>query len=138
MIIKKETELVPVCGRCGGNCWGCWYADLCPSWLDIGTDVYEVECRKEEYFVALCDGRHSIPEAVDGSIFPNIVDPTDIPGLKETVSKELEGVKAVTVYVTGMTPAWNQVVKVCLEKHIKLTAMYYDRNTGKYIPDKMF
>ena len=92
---------------------------------------------KQEYHVTLCEGRHSIPEAVDGSIFPNTVNPTDLDGLYNTAAKELDGVKKVNVYVTGMTQALVAVIKVCLKENISLTVMYYDRDTGNYIPDEI-
>ncbi len=133
----KKSEIVPACKTCHGNCWLCMFADLCPNWLDTGTEVYGLMRRKQEYHVALCEGRHDIPGAVDGSIFPNTVDPTDLDGLYDTAAKELDGIKKVTVYVTGMTQALVAVIKVCMKENISLTVMYYDRETGNYISDEI-
>ena len=55
------------CKECKGNCMGCFYTDLCDKWLDIAPyePYYEVS---DHASMALCEGRHAIPQAVDGAI----------------------------------------------------------------------
>jgi hypothetical protein len=39
----SNTNLVPACTRCNGNCWGCFYAEICPQWNDESLDVPMIE-----------------------------------------------------------------------------------------------
>lgn len=46
----------------------------------------------EKLYMALCEGRHSIPDAIDGAIFPEEVkDMTDTEKLEETAEKAITG-----------------------------------------------
>jgi len=60
---------IPACGKCKGNCYGCFYADECPQWLDVSPytpSTVTVNCVR----LALCESRHPMPDEVEGSIFP--------------------------------------------------------------------
>lgn len=38
------TISISACTTCGGNCWGCTYADACPQWLDEAPyDTAQIE-----------------------------------------------------------------------------------------------
>lgn len=45
------------CRECQGNCYGCFYTDMCSQWLDESPyePYYEVS---DHASMALCDGRH--------------------------------------------------------------------------------
>lgn len=78
------------CTECRGNCMGCFYTELCDKWLDIAP--YEPYFEEVDHAsMALCEGRHEIPQAVDGSIFGNTIDPLDPNGLlkpRQSLSSE--------------------------------------------------
>ena len=88
--------------------------------------------------VGLCASRHSMP--VSGYIFPETVDPMAFDAMEQTVSDFIasEGVKSLVVYVTGLTAATAAVIKVCAAQGIGLTLMHYNRETGEYVPQKIF
>lgn len=88
--------------------------------------------------MATCEGRHDIPEAVDGAIFPMVIEtPTDGDALEAVAKAKLQGVEALNLYVTGFTPATLAVVKVCRGMGIALTCFHYDRETSSYWPQVM-
>lgn len=86
--------------------------------------------------VALCESRHSIPLAVDGSIFPQEVDPTNALRLEADATRIIResGVEFLTVYVTGLTVALVAVINACHRLGVHLTLMHFDRETGNYRP----
>lgn len=86
--------------------------------------------------VALCESRHNIPGAIDGSIFPQSVDPTDVVGLEREAERIISesGVQYLNVYVTGLTVALVAVINACQKLGVKLMLMHYDRETGTYFP----
>ena len=45
-----------------------------------------------------------------------------------------EGVRALTVYVTGLTSVSCELVDVCNKFGVLLTLMHYDRDTREYRP----
>lgn len=90
--------------------------------------------------LALCEGRHSIPQAKDGAIFKNeIVDPTNTKALEAEAftslceKGNLEDLK-VNLYVTGLTVALIAVLNVCREHGTEVTLWHYDRLSGDYYP----
>lgn len=86
-----------------------------------------------ELKMCLCEGRHSIPDAVDGSIFGNIVDPLDFAAMQEVISKKIsDELEHLNLYVTGLTVALVEVIKYCQEHEINLTLWHYDRNSNSY------
>lgn len=88
--------------------------------------------------MATCEGRHDIPQAVDGAVFPmEISDPTNGAALEATAKAKLQAVDSLSLYVTGFTPATLAIVKVCKEQGIALTCYHYDRETGSYWPQVM-
>lgn len=87
--------------------------------------------------MCLCQGRHEIPEAEDGAIFPNEINPTDLERINAVCEKSLQGVKKLTLYVTGLTVALVSVINYCHANKVDLTLMHFDRNTGGYYPQKV-
>ena len=85
-----------------------------------------------ELILSLCEGRHEMPSCVQGSVFPNQIDPLDLNGLYYIAESRLKEATHVTLYVTGLTVALIECIKVCLNYNIGLTLMHFDRDTGNY------
>ena len=67
----------------------------------------------------LCEGRHEIPEAVDGAIFPAVIpDPTDLEAMMAIVNGKLRYCAKLDLYVTGLTVALVTVVNYA--PHVRL------------------
>ena len=88
--------------------------------------------------VGLCASRHSMP--VSGYIFPETVDPMAFDAMEQTASAFIDSMagRDLVVYVTGLTAATAAVIKVCALRGIGLTLMHYNRETGEYVPQKIF
>lgn len=84
--------------------------------------------------LALCEGRHEMPDCVEGSIFGNELNPTDLASMRATASEKLKDVDTLDLYVTGLTVALGEVIRLCTEREINLTLWHFDRNTGEYYP----
>ena len=82
--------------------------------------------------IALCKGRHEIPQATDGAIFDYEINPLDIEGMSKTVAEKLENALMVNLYVTGLSVALVEVIKYCYENNVSLTLWHFDRETGTY------
>lgn len=104
--------------------------------------------------IAVCEGRHDIPEATNGSIFPSTI-PEDAltnpdrlehrvivwflthllntPELKQAKSDSIQ----INLYVTGLTVATLAIVSVCHMYGFKLTCWHYNKETGSYYPQIM-
>lgn len=84
--------------------------------------------------MALCAGRHSIPDAVDGAIFDSITDPTDVSGLEAEAISRLSGshIDLLNLYVTGLTVALIATINACKRLGIVVVLYHYDRDTGRY------
>ena len=86
-----------------------------------------------KYAFGLCKGRHEIP--VKDFIFDEIADPTDFEGMAKWANDVIPlDATEIEVYVTGLTPAMLAVSRICFGGKIDLTAMNYDRESGKYLP----
>lgn len=48
------------------------------------------------------------------------------------------GEKDLVVYVTGLTPVVAELVSACLFNGVHLTLMNYDKESGSYIPQKIY
>lgn len=84
--------------------------------------------------MCLCEARHNIPEATEGAIYPNSINPLDVCGLEEYALNKLQGVKALNLYVTGLSVALVAVINVCHREGIMLTLWHYNRDNGEYYP----
>lgn len=95
--------------------------------------------------VALCAGRHAMPEGVVGSVFPETLNPTDVDGMKAVAEAFIlaNDDKAINLVVTGLTVAAMAVVKAALDMihaskvYVSLTLWHYDRDTGDYYSQEM-
>lgn len=126
------------CNECGGNCYGCFYTDLCAKWLDI--EPYEPYFEEVSHAsMALCEGRHSIPQAVDGAIFGNTINPLDTQGLQAEAESKLKAldIKSLDLYVTGLTVALIAVLNACRQLGIVVTLYHYDRESDNYYPQQV-
>lgn len=87
--------------------------------------------------LALCKGRHNIPQATDGAIFENEINPLDIAGMAKTVAEKLEDALMVNLYVTGLSVALAEVIKYCYENNISLILWHFNKDTGEYYPQNI-
>ena len=126
------------CSDCQGNCRGCFYTDLCDKWLDIAPyePYYEVSYHAS---MALCEGRHAIPQAVDGAIFDAVINPLDVEGLQTEAYNKLKSldIKDLSLYVTGLTVALVAVLNACCQLNIEVTLYHFNRESGSYYPQKV-
>ena len=109
------------------NCMNCIWADCCHNYCDVAP--YDCYCQAT---LALCEGRHEMPEDVRGSIFGNEVNPLDVADLEHKAEIRLAGIKSLKLYVTGLTVALIAVLNVAHKNGIAVTLMHYDRNTNSY------
>lgn len=86
--------------------------------------------------MALCQARHDMPACVQGSIFPNAVNPLDLDGMQAQAIQVLKDLKGqhLTLFVTGLTVALVTVINVCHTLDIQLTLMHFNRDTNDYFP----
>lgn len=87
--------------------------------------------------MCLCEARHYIPEAIDGAIFPSVLDPTKINELDKIALEKLEGVTHLNLYVTGLSVALASVINCCIIKDISLDLYHYNRETNDYYHQHM-
>ena len=126
------------CRECQGNCYGCFYTDLCSQWLD--KSPYEPYFEEIDHAsMALCEGRHEIPQAVDGAIFDTVINPLDVEGLQTEAYNKLKSldIKDLSLYVTGLTVALVAVLNACRQLNIEVTLHHFDRESGSYYPQKV-
>ncbi len=131
---SNNTKIVTRCEAVNGVCDACLYADTCGFCQGLNEYVPTIEVSLNEKSMALCEGRHEIPQAVDGSIFGNELDPLAIEKMEATASARLDGVDVLNLYVTGLTVALVAVLNVCRDNGIKVTLYHFDRATGGYYP----
>lgn len=124
------------CSRCGNNCWACCYADECPVWLDE-QDAEPIQIPAKEVHMSLCEGRHEISQAIDGSVFGMELDPLDLSGMEREAAKQLRDVFTLNLCVTGLTVALIAVLNVCREQKIKVTLYHFNKETGNYYPQEV-
>lgn len=130
---------IPACNTCNGNCLGCFYSDICYFYQDIPDySVATIIVDSTEVFMSLCEGRHDIPDAIDGSIFNNSVDPLNIHELDTIATSVLsQNVKKLNLYVTGLTVALVSVLNVCRTLGISVVLYHFDRESCKYFPQSV-
>ena len=133
--MKKE---ILACELCNYDCMYCFHADECNRYNDItpynpATTIKEIEIKEvESASMALCEGRHVIPQAVDGSIFENTLDPLNFQEMEVIATEKLKGLKSLELYVTGLTVALVSVLNICHKENISVTLWHYNRDTASY------
>ena len=122
-----------MCSKCHGNCYGCFYTEDCNQWRDIAP-YNPLELYDSTAYLALCKGRHEIPQAIDGSIFETEVNPLDVAGLEATAKAKLADldIKHLKLYVTGLSVALIAALNAARELGIDVTLYHFDRETGSY------
>lgn len=112
------------------------------DFVDYSTKSFLVLKRSNKltFNFAVCRGRHKIPWAVDGAIFPSTVSSvTDVTGLYNCVCDNIpDNATHINLYITGLTVAVLAVVKFCYNNNISLTCYHYNRDTGDYYPQMIF
>lgn len=139
--MKKTMEIkrVEACATCQ-SCNSCFYSDICGRYQgisDIPAYIEITEKVETEVSLALCEGRHAIPQAEDGAIFGNNLNPLDLAGMEATAEEKLMDVQVLNLYVTGLTVALVTVINVCHNKGIDLTLWHFDRESGEYYSQKV-
>lgn len=92
--------------------------------------------------VGLVKGRHEMGDLVSDFIFKGpIDDPTDF-GKMWLAADGFIGdlpmdVKEINLYVTGLTAALIEVIKVCRQYNIKLNLFHFDTKTNTYVKQEM-
>ena len=92
--------------------------------------------------VGLVKGSHEMGDLVSDYIFKgSIDDPTDF-GKMWLVADEFIGdlpmdVKEINLYVTGLTAALVEVIKVSRSYDIKLNLFHFDTKTSTYVKQEM-
>lgn len=85
--------------------------------------------------MSVCEGRHSISNAVDGSIFgETITDAFNWYKMDQVIHAKLKACSRLDLYVTGFTPATLAIINYCLVNLIPLTCWHYDLKSGEYVP----
>ena len=108
--------------------------------------------------LCLCQGRHEIPDATDGSIFPQEVNPLDVSHLEfeafnvvwnkcyqhgytkvEDSDWDEDGATPLAIanvhinlYVTGLTVALIAFLNAMKMEDVTITLYHFDRETGEY------
>ena len=115
-----------------------------------------------ELNLALCEGRHNIPQATDGHIFREISnDLLKKPELLEQIAFSRVWGKAyehgfvrhfhteddddalvihnvhINLYVTGLTVALISVINAMRDEDVTITLYHYDRETNSYYPQEV-
>lgn len=135
-----------------GSCDGCFYTETCKVYNCTGDTVPLISNgfiigqypTHKVISVAVCEGRHEIPQATDGSIFAQTISemkPAKLFVEAKSVLKEKYDIREndhVNLYVTGLTMATLAIINACNFIGARVTCYHYDRETGKYIPQLMY
>lgn len=92
--------------------------------------------------VGLVKGRHEMGDLVSDYIFKGpIEDPTDFSKMWLVADGFIGDlpmdVKEINLYVTGLTAALIEVIKVCRQYNIKLNLFHFDTKTNTYVKQEM-
>ena len=87
--------------------------------------------------LCLCEARHEMPACVEGSVYPQNINPLDLEGLHKQAVKACKGISELTLYVTGLTVALVSVINACNKLGVNLTLMHYNSATGDYYAQKV-
>ena len=139
--VEEARMVIRTCEACGD------YVDMAAALSEYDavwdsdaesllSEAYRIVEESNPVTLGLCRGRHDLP--VDKYIFEEIVDVNDFDKMY------LQAVKAIPVnctridlYVTGLTAAAMSVVRACAHFGIALVCYNFDRETGKYIPQRV-
>ena len=131
-------KLMNACVKCAGKCMNCFYADLCGNWNDTDpSDIPQIEVEVNEASMVLCEGRHAIPQAIDGAIFGNELNPLAVDEMEAEAFRKLEGLKFLHLYVTGLSVALVAVLNAARKLGVKVTLYHFNRENGGYYPQEV-
>ena len=84
--------------------------------------------------VALCAGRHDIPQAKDGYIFSEVVDVTDPLKLEAVAIRRIRELRCgyIDIYVTGLSVALIAALNAARRLDVSVVLYHYNRETGEY------
>lgn len=111
------------------------YGDM---WDGEAEDLYHraFDIIHPTYTFGVCAARHEMP--VKEFIFDEIIRPTDTVGMYNEANKKIPAdAEHINLYITGLTPATLAIVNVCYKRGITLTAYNYNRETGRYQPQRV-
>lgn len=139
--VEEANRIISICASCAD------YVDMADALSEYDavwdsdaesllSEAYRIVEESNPVTLGLCRGRHDLP--VDKYIFEEIVDVNDFDKMY------LQAVKAIPanctridLYMTGLTAAAMAVVRACNHFGIALVCYNYDRDTGKYIPQRV-
>lgn len=88
--------------------------------------------------LSLFEGRHNMPDRVEGGVFYNIKNPNDLNLLMKQCHNSLYDCDELELYVTGLTTALCTVINYCEYNGIPLTLMHHDKDTDIFITQKIY
>ena len=100
----------------------------------------------EELFLELCRGRHEVPLAKDGALFPYKVEDIEaVSSLEEMASKHIayliskkgKKIRKVNIFVTGFTPALIAGMNACRNMGLAVKLWHFNFKTGQYFPQEV-
>lgn len=92
---------------------------------------------KHKLKLALCQGRHRFPACLDGAVFSEAVNPLDTEELEERAMFVLQDCSALDLYVTGLSVALVAVLNVAKKLGIPVVLWHFNRDNGKYYPQRV-
>lgn len=112
---------------------GCFNSDYCNYYNDVEPyDRATTTVKVKKADMCLCEGRHPIPQATNGAIFGNMLNPLDTEGMEAEALTKLEGMETLNLYVTGLTVALIAVLNAARQTHTNVTLYHYNRETDTY------
>lgn len=92
------------------------------------------DCVSKIFRMALCEGRHEIPDATDGAVFGYEINPLDPESLEREAGKRLKEmqVKDLHLYVTGLTVALVAVLNATKKLKINIVLYHYNKDDDTY------
>lgn len=116
--------------------------DLIMFLSNIIRSKYESKMEVEARRIALCEGRHEIPQAEHGYLFADgeIADVTDVKKLETLAIEKVDRLRPVgknltiDLYVTGLSVALVAAINACAALDVPLCLWHYNRDTGDYFP----
>lgn len=139
--VEEAKQIVRICEGCSD------YVDMADALSDYGcvwdsdaesllSEAYDVIEKSNMVSLGLCRGRHELP--VDKYVFDEINDVNNTDAMYARAIKAIPvGCTRIDLYITGLTAAAMSVVRACAHFGIALVCYNFDRETGKYIPQRV-
>lgn len=88
--------------------------------------------------LALFEGRHEMPDNIEGAVFHNITDPNNFEILMQQCDDSLKNCTELELYVTGLSTALVTVLSYCNYNMIPVTLKHHDKKSNSYYTQKVF